>query len=72
MAKAMKRAMATDGDNMGDGYGEEAGGQAWLQQWQWGWGRCKGHGRSCYDWREGCDGSNGPWFVFICVCVERP
>ena len=28
MAMATKRAMATDGDNMGNGYGKEASGQA--------------------------------------------
>ncbi len=28
METAAKRAMATNGDNLGDGYGEEAGGQA--------------------------------------------
>ncbi len=34
--------------------------------------RCKGYGHSCYDQREGCDGSNGPWFVCVFACVERP
>ncbi len=28
MAKAKKRAMATNGNNMGNGYGKEGGGQA--------------------------------------------
>jgi hypothetical protein len=38
-------------------------------QWQQGWGLRKGHGRSCYNWREGDDGGNGPWFVCVFWCV---
>jgi hypothetical protein len=35
------------------------------------WGRRKGHGRSRYNWREGDDGGNGPWFVCVFWCVWR-
>ncbi len=37
---------------------------------QWGWRKGQGHLR--YDWREGNDGGDGPWFVCVLVCVERP
>ncbi len=39
---------------------------------EWGWGQREGHGCLHYDWREGCDGGNGPWFVCIFVHMERP
>jgi hypothetical protein len=62
MATATKRAMVTDGNNTGNGYGEEPSGQATAATMAMGMGR-EIHGCSHYNWKKGDDGGNGPWFV---------
>jgi hypothetical protein len=67
MATAMKRAIAAYGINTGNGYGKEGGGHLTVATMV----RHKGHSCLHYDWREGGNGGNGPWFVCVFWCVWR-
>ncbi len=74
------------GSKKGNGYGNKEGNgdrwrqhQQWLPQREW-WAFDGGNngdgakdtaGRSRYNWREGDDGGNGPWFVCVFWCVWR-
>jgi hypothetical protein len=61
-----------DGDNTGNGHRKEGGGR--LMAARMGTAqrtRRKGHSCSRYDWREGDDGGDGPWFVCVFWCAWR-
>jgi hypothetical protein len=68
VSMAMKRTMATDGDNTGNGYNEEAGGQATVATMAMAMGTV----RRTWPLMLLCYGGNGPWFVRVFVSVERP
>jgi hypothetical protein len=69
MSTATKWVMATNGDDTSNGYGEEAGGQATAATMAMGMGTAQ---RTWPLMLQLCDGGNGPWFVCVFVCVERP
>ncbi len=69
MAMVMKRAMATDGNNTGNGYYEEGSGQAMAVKIAMGLGWHNVYDPLRYDWREEDEGGNGLWFVCVCLCV---
>jgi hypothetical protein len=67
MVTATKRAMVTDGNNTGNGYSKEGGGRSTTATM----GTREGHCHSRYNWREGDDGGNEPWFLYVFWCVWR-
>ncbi len=71
MAMVTKRVMWTNGDTTDNSHGKE-GGRHLTVATMVGWGWRKGQGCLCYDWKEGGDAGNGPRFVCVLVCVERP